>query len=146
MEYRETARIENEKQEKEAAQKIQIEKEKNERIELVEKYQIRVSDHDIYIYANKVARKNGYREIDYKDLKEKNPNWIFPGNIFYLIDGEKILVKKGDTLWDISDKKLMAIQVEFYKLIDKIEEVKSKAEKTDMLNKAQGFAFSKKHL
>jgi hypothetical protein len=145
MKYRETVKAEKEKQEKEATQRVRIEKEKNEKIELIEKYQIHVSDHDIYIYANKVARKNGYREIEYKDLKEKNPNWIFPGNIFYLIDGEKVLVKKGDTLWDISDNKLMGIQVEFYKLIDKIEGSKSKAEKTDMLNKAQDIAFSKKH-
>jgi len=145
MEYRESIKAEKEKQEKEAAQKILAEKEKNERRELIEKYQIHVSDHDIYIYANKVAKKNGYREIDYKVLKEKNPNWIFPGNIFYLIDEEKILVKKGDTLWDISDKKLMAIQVEFYKLIDKSYSAKSNAEKMELLNKAQNIAFSKKH-
>jgi hypothetical protein len=145
IQYRETVKTEKEKLEKESSQKLQAEKEKNEKIELIEKYQIHVSDRDIYIYANKVARKNGYREIDYKVLKEKNPNWIFPGNIFYLIDGEKILVKKGDTLWDISDKKLMAIQIEFYKLIDKIVGAKIKAEKTDMLNKAQSLAFSKKH-
>ncbi len=145
MEYRESIKAEKDRLEKETAQRIQAEKEKTERQELIEKYQIRVSDHDIYIYANKVAKKNGYREIDYKDLKEKNPNWIFPGNIFYLMDNEKILVKKGDTLWDISDKKLMAIQVEFYKLVDKINAAKSKAEKTELLNKAQSLAFSNKH-
>lgn len=143
--YREKAKIEREKQKKAESEKILAEKEKTKKIELIEKYNIRVSDRDIYIYANKVAKKNGYREIEYKDLKGKNPNWIFPGNIFYLMDEEKILVKKGDTLWDISDKKLMAIQVEFYKLIDSIEETGAKAEKLVLLNKAQNFAFSKKH-
>ena len=144
-EYRESRKAEAEKQEILEAKKIRFEKEKKEKDELVEKYNIRVSDHDIYLYANKVARKNGYREIEYKDLKEKNPNWIFPGNVFYLMDGAKVNVKRGDTLWDISDKKLMAIQVEFYKLVDKIEKAATKADKLNMLNKAREFAFSKKH-
>lgn len=144
-EYYESRKVEKEKQEKIEAERIRIEKEKNEKQELVEKYGIRVSDHDIYLYANKVARKNGYREIEYKDLKEKNPNWIFPGNVFYLMDQEKVTVKSGDTLWDISDKKLMQINIEFYKLADKIEKAKDKNEKNNLLNKAQGFAFSKKH-
>ena len=144
-EYRESRKAEIEQQEKLEAEKIKFEKEKKEKAELVEKYHIHVSDHDIYLYANKVARKNGYREIEYKDLKDKNPNWIFPGNVFYLIDGEKVKVKKGDTLWDISDKKLMAIQVEFYKLIEMIEKAASKADKFTMLNKSREFAFSKKH-
>ncbi len=144
-EYRESRRAEEERQEKAEAERIKTEKENNERTELIEKYKIHVSDHDIYIYANKVARKNGYREIEYKDLKEKNPNWIFPGNIFYLMDNEKILVKWGDTLWDISDKKLMETQLQLYKLIEKTEEAKTTDEKLDLLKKAQDLAFSDKH-
>ncbi|MFH0976609.1 MAG: hypothetical protein V1874_12575 [Spirochaetota bacterium] len=145
MDYRESKKIEREKQEKLEAERIKTEKEKKEKAALVEKYHIRVSDRDIYIYANKVARKNGYREIEYKDLKEKNPNWIFPGNVFYLMDGEKVNVIAGDTLWDISDKKLMETQFELYKLIEKIDAAKSKTEKAELLAKAQGFAFSQKH-
>jgi hypothetical protein len=158
-EYRESTRAEREKQEileraekekqerskREEVEKKEADKVKNEKEELVQKYNIHVSDHDIYLYANKVARKNGYREIEYKDLKEKNPNWIFPGNVFYLIDGQKITVIWGDTLWEISDKKLMEIQLKLYKLIEKIEEAKTKNEKLEMLKKAEELAFSNKH-
>jgi hypothetical protein len=157
--YRERTRAEREKQElvertekekqerlvQDESERKEAEKEKNEKTELIKKYNIRVSDQDIYVYANKVARKNGYREIEYKDLKDKNPNWIFPGNVFYLMDGQKITVVWGDTLWDISDKKLMEAQMQLYKLLEKLETAKTIIEKQELLKKAEEFAFSGKH-
>ena len=144
LEKERLAKLEVERQRAEEERK-RIEKEKNEKNELISKYNIHVSDRDIYNYANQVARKNGYREITFKALKEKNPNWIFPGNVFYLMDGEKVVVKWGDTLWDISHKKLMEINIEFYKLIEKIKTAGSESEKSALLKKAKSIAFSKKH-
>ncbi|MBN2039971.1 MAG: hypothetical protein JW864_08025 [Spirochaetes bacterium] len=142
----EERRLAEEEEKRLEAEKIRAEKLKNEKKELIARYNIHVSDRDIYVYANKVALKNGYREITFKALKEKNPNWIFPENVFYLMDGEKIVVKWGDTLWDISHRKLMEINIEFYKLIDKIKAANSDSEKAVMLEKAKDIAFSRKHV
>ena len=109
--YQETKRIEMETK--------RIERERKWREELIKKYRIHVSDKDIYLYANSVALKNGYERLNFKTLKKKNPNWIYPGNVFVLLDGERVVVKKGDTLWGISDEKIMQISIEFYKTIDK---------------------------
>jgi len=88
---------------------------------LTKKYAIHISDRDIFFYANDVAVKNGYSRIDIKSLKEKNPHWIFPGNRFILLDGEIVIVKPGDTLWGISEKKLLHLNISFYTLIDELE-------------------------
>ncbi len=88
---------------------------------LTKKYGIHVSDRDIFFYANDVAVKNGYSRIDIKSLKEKNPHWIYPGNRFILLDGEIVVVKPGDTLWGISQKKLLNRNILFYTLVDELE-------------------------
>jgi hypothetical protein len=88
---------------------------------LTKKYAIHISDRDIFFYANDVAVKNGYSRIDIKSLKEKNPHWIYPGNRFILLDGEIVIVKPGDTLWGISEKKLLHLNISFYTLIDELE-------------------------
>ncbi len=151
--YKDRTRIEEEKRllAEEESKRIEEEitrkqRKKDERKELIKRYSIHVSDRDIYKYANKVARKNGYKEITFRALKEKNPNWIFPGNVFTMLDGEKVVVKWGDTLWDFSDKKLMHINVEFYKLIDNIKEAKESGKDTKAyIKKARELAFNKKH-
>ncbi|HPP50612.1 MAG TPA: LysM peptidoglycan-binding domain-containing protein, partial [Spirochaetota bacterium] len=88
---------------------------------LSKKYAIHISDRDIFFYANDVAVKNGYSRIDIKSLKEKNPHWIYPGNRFILLDGEVVIVKPGDTLWGISERKLLSLNITFYTLLDELE-------------------------
>ncbi|MDH7553754.1 MAG: hypothetical protein QHH74_08870 [Spirochaetota bacterium] len=88
---------------------------------LTKKYTIHISDRDIFFYANDVAVKNGYSRIDIKSLKEKNPHWIYPGNRFILLDGEVVIVKPGDTLWGISERKLLTLNITFYTLLDELE-------------------------
>ncbi|MCP4131613.1 MAG: hypothetical protein GY754_11595, partial [bacterium] len=131
-------------QEELARKKIEAEKHRIEN--LVKNYKIHVSEYDIYIYANKVARKNGFAPLELKYLRKKNPNWIYPGNILYLKDGEKIKVKKGNTLWGLSEKKLMKGHLRFYSLIDKIKEsgINKELLQSNLL-KAKKMAFSKKH-
>ncbi len=143
---KEQEKLQEEAKKKAEKAKQQTLKKKNERKELINKYNIHVSDRDIYNYANKVALKNGYREITFRALKKRNPNWIFPGNIFRMLDGERIVVRYGDTLWGYSEKKLMYRNVEFYKLIEEIKEVKKTGRDfSGYIKKAKGFAFNIKH-
>lgn len=127
-------------------ERIRIERESRKIEKLIKRYNIHISDKDIYLYADEVAVRNGYERLDFKTLKKKNPDWIFPGNIFILLDKERIVVKKGDTLWGISHKKLMQISIEFYMIIDIIKEKIDKGtDITDDLTKAKKLAFSEKH-
>ncbi len=120
-------------------------REAQERKELIDKYQIYVSPHDIFVFANKIALENGYRPITYKGLKEKNPNWIYPGNRF-TIGSENITVREGDTLWDIAHERLMERNIAFYRLVD---ELKNAALHThdfaEKLRKAEELGFSETH-
>ncbi|MDY6933579.1 MAG: hypothetical protein SVZ03_05060 [Spirochaetota bacterium] len=127
-------------------ERIRIERESRKIEKLIKRYNIHISDKDIYLYADEVAVRNGYERLDFKTLKKKNPDWIFPSNIFILLDKERIVVKKGDTLWGISHKKLMQISIEFYMIIDIIKEKIDKGtDITDDLTKAKKLAFSEKH-
>jgi hypothetical protein len=113
---------------------------------LIKKYKIRVADTDIFVYVNQVAVKNGYAPIAYRAIRERNPNWIYPGNIFYMLDGEKIIVKPGDTLWGISHRKLMKRHLDFYEALQKIEEGLDKgADMRKEIARAEGLAFSDEH-
>ncbi len=88
---------------------------------IIDKFAITVTDTDIYEYANQVARKNGYSPISMTDLKRMNPNWIYPSNVFILLDGEKIVVQKGDTLWDLAHSKLLRLNIEFFRVLERLE-------------------------
>ena len=117
-----------------------------EKKELVEKYGITVSPHDIFMYANEVALKNGYRKITFQGLKVNNPNWIYPGNRFLLDDDEAITVKGGDTLWEIAHMKLMAKNLRFYKAAESAFQNKSGGRPyAEDIEIAKKFAYSKNH-
>lgn len=123
---------ENKISEQRAAEKLiqaqKIEKEKAEKAAkekmLTEKYSIKVGNKEIFEFTNKIAVKNGYNPFPNGYKRTKNPNWIFPGNKFKFPDGEIVTVKKGDTLWDISEKKLSLVFMTFYSNIDKIDSLK----------------------
>ncbi len=57
---------------------------------------------DIYKLTNRIASDNGYRKLNEPEELGKDPDWIYPGNIFKLPDGSKYTVKKGDTIWYIA--------------------------------------------
>ncbi|HDP80637.1 MAG TPA: hypothetical protein ENN21_07330 [Spirochaetes bacterium] len=93
--------------------------ERKARQDLIDKYSIRVRDVDIFHYVNKTAVLNGYSPLSFRDMRRKNPHWIYPGNIFTMPDGETITVKEGDTLWDISHHRLMEINIRFYRALER---------------------------
>jgi len=96
--------------------------------ELLVKHKVKISESDIYRYSNDVAVKNGYSKLFADGLRDKNPHWIFPSNVFIMLDGEKVVVQKGDTLWDLAHAKLEKMNADFYKIVDEIE-------KTDISDK-----------
>ncbi|MGQ9842654.1 MAG: hypothetical protein ACUVRK_03725 [Spirochaetota bacterium] len=127
-------------------QKLEAQKQARYIEYLTKKYAIHISDKDIFLYANDVAVKNGYSRIDIKSLKEKNPHWIYPGNRFILLDGEIVIVKPGDTLWGISEKKLLHLNIAFYTLIDELEKNIDKGILDETLaQKALNAAIHQKH-
>ena len=116
--------------------------------ELLLKYKVKISDYDIYNYSNDVAVKNGYAKISYTGLKDKNPHWIFPGNVFIMLDGEKVVVQKGDTLWDLAHAKLEKMNADFYNIVDQIEKT-DKADKTrinTLISEAEKFSYIKQQI
>lgn len=111
--------------------------------QLIRKYNIYVSANDIYQYANDVALQNGYNKISFPGLKEKNPNWIYPGNIFRLDNGKKITVKEGDTLWDLAHERLIEKNIQFYKILELIRDSsRPKDEVTSLAARARALAFN----
>ncbi|HSV95396.1 MAG TPA: hypothetical protein VLM75_00530 [Spirochaetota bacterium] len=95
--------------------------EKRLRGELIKKYGIHVSEHDVFVYVNRVAVRNGYAPIPYASLKNRNPNWIYPGNVFVMLDGERVVVKEGDTLWGMSYTRLLDSGIAFHQTMEEIE-------------------------
>ncbi|HPB80790.1 MAG TPA: hypothetical protein PK200_02000 [Spirochaetota bacterium] len=111
--------------------------------QLIRKYNITVSANDVYQYANDVAVQNGYKKINFTGLKEKNPNWIYPGNVFLLDNGKKLTVKDGDTLWDLAHERLIEKNIEFYKIIELIRNRNVSREKVPALaERARSLAFN----
>jgi hypothetical protein len=59
---------------------------------------------DVYKLANKIAVANGYHELDGVEQLGKDPDWIYPGNVFELPDKSIYTVVKGDTVWHITKR------------------------------------------
>ncbi|PKL18072.1 MAG: hypothetical protein CVV49_07735 [Spirochaetae bacterium HGW-Spirochaetae-5] len=112
---------------------------------LLQKHKVKISESDIYRYSNDVAMKNGYEKLSYDGLKDRNPHWIFPDNIFIMLDGEKVTVQKGDTLWDLCRAKLEKMNADFYKIIDEIEktDISEKSKISRLLTEAEKFSYIK---
>jgi hypothetical protein len=54
-------------------------------------------------------------------MKNRNPNWIYPGNVFVMLDGERMVVKEGDTLWKMSYTRLQDRGIAFHRTLEEIE-------------------------
>ncbi len=113
--------------------------------ELEKKYKIRVKPSEILRYANGVAVKNGYNRISLSKLREKNPDWIFPGNVFLMLDGTRVKVKRGDTLWKLSEDKIIESIIVFNRIMEKLSQ--SDRDISDkLLREAKKVAFMKEHV
>ncbi|GEM_PF-714301 len=114
--------------------------------ELISRYDIRVTDRDIFTYANDVAVKNGYQRIMSKRFRGKNPHWIFPGITITMLDGEERTVVQGDTLWEIAKEKVMGIHLAFYEIVSRIEKRRKAGEDvTGDLERLRALAYTEKH-
>jgi hypothetical protein len=112
---------------------------------LQKKFKIRVKVSDILRYANSVAVKNNYNKISLSALREKNPDWIYPGNVFLMLDGTRIKVKRGDTLWKLSEEKIIESIIVFNRIIEKIDQSDPDISEK-LLAEAKKVAFIEKHL
>ena len=65
---------------------------------------IQITILDVYYLTNKIAAANGYVELDSVEQLGKNPNWIYPDNVFVLPDETQYTVLKGDTIWHIAKR------------------------------------------
>lgn len=65
---------------------------------------IQITILDVYYLTNKIAAANGYTELDSVEQLGKDPNWIYPGNVFVLPDETQYTVLQGDTIWHIAKR------------------------------------------
>jgi hypothetical protein len=65
---------------------------------------IQITILDVYRLTNKIALSNGYRGLDSPEELGRDPDWIYPGNVFMLPDGIQYTVVKGDTIWYIAKR------------------------------------------
>lgn len=65
---------------------------------------IRITLLDIYLLTNRIARDNNFRELDSPAQLGRDPNWIYPGNVFTLPDSVVYTVIDGDTIWYIATR------------------------------------------
>jgi hypothetical protein len=63
---------------------------------------IQITVLDVFKLTNKIAVSNGYRSLDSVEELGKDPDWIYPQNLFVLPDGNRYTVVKGDTIWYIA--------------------------------------------
>ena len=59
---------------------------------------------DIFLLTNEIAVSNGFRRLDSIEEAGRDPDWIYPGNLFVLPDSTEYTVVKGDTMWYIAHR------------------------------------------
>jgi hypothetical protein len=102
---------------------------------------ILIKDHDIFEYANRVAVKNGYHRIATTKLRERNPDWIYPENVFIMLDGQRVVVSRGDTLWNLSKNKLIESTIKFDDIMKQLNAADIQ-NKPRLINEARQHAFT----
>lgn len=108
---------------------------------LAKQHGIIIRDADILRYANRVAVKNGYHPIAATKLKDKNPDWIYPDNIFIMLDGQRVIVSKGDTLWNLSRNKLIEATLAIDAILEALPRAHG-AERQRLIEKASRLAYT----
>jgi hypothetical protein len=109
--------------------------------ELAKKQNIKIRDYDIMNYANRVAIKNGYHKISESKSRYKNPDWIYPDNVFIMLDGQKVTVSNGDTLWNLCKNKLIEATITFNEIMKKIKTAHGE-EKAELIQRAEKYAYT----
>jgi hypothetical protein len=75
-----------------------------ERRTVIYRGRIEITLLDIYLLTNEIAVSNNYRRLDSVEEVGRDPDWIYPGNLFFLPDGNEYTVVKGDTMWYIAHR------------------------------------------
>lgn len=74
-------------------------------------YKFHMTVIDNLILTNEIAVKNGYSKIVLpyykKYMKKPDPDWIYPKRKLKMPNGEIIIVKKGDNLWNLCENYLI---------------------------------------
>jgi hypothetical protein len=81
---------------------------------------IEITLHDIIGLVNRVATDNGYARLGAANDGRPNPDLIYPGNVFALPDGRHYTVVRGDTLWGITVRYMVARLRDDYELYVRI--------------------------
>ncbi len=81
---------------------------------------------DIYLLTNEIATSNGYRRLDSVEETGKDPDWIYPENLFTLPDTTEYSVVKGDTMWYIAHRFIIKRLEEDW---DRYSSIKSEADR-----------------
>ncbi len=110
---------------------------------LAKEMNIRIRDNDILHYANAVALKNGYHRIASTRLKDRNPDWIYPENVFMMLDGQRVVVSHGDTLWNLSRNKLIESAIRFNEILKLLPAADAKT-RPRLLKEARDIAYTSK--
>ncbi len=69
---------------------------------------VEITLRDIIELVNRIATDNGYAPMGVIDPERPDPDWIYPGNLFVLPDGTRYTVVRGDTLWEITVRYMVA--------------------------------------
>lgn len=69
---------------------------------------IEITIMDIIRLVNEIATGNGFDPMGEAEVRERDPDWIFPGSVFELPNGTRYTVLRGDTLWDITVRYMVA--------------------------------------
>lgn len=75
---------------------------------------IEITVRDIITLVNRIATDNGYARMHADVPRSEDPDWIYPGNIFVLPDETRYTVVRGDTLWDLTIRYMVARLQEDY--------------------------------
>ncbi|MCG8571593.1 MAG: LysM peptidoglycan-binding domain-containing protein [Spirochaetes bacterium] len=127
------SKVNNKKQttEKAAVKKItdQFANQTIKNVQRSQYYQFYMTIKDVIDITNAVAVRNRYHRMLYlfekKYVKGKDPDWIYPGNVLVMPDNHRVIVKQGDTMWDLSENFLITQinqhEIEIRKIIEKAQ-------------------------
>jgi len=69
---------------------------------------IEITIEDIIRLVNTIATENDYAPMGAAAVRSRDPDWIYPGSVFDLPNGASYNVERGDTLWDITVRYMVA--------------------------------------
>ena len=69
---------------------------------------IEITIMDIIRLVNRIAGDNGFDPMGEAEVRERDPDWIFPGSVFELPNRTRYTVVRGDTLWGITVRFMIA--------------------------------------